>query len=168
MATHSSILAWEILWIEERGGLQSMGLQRVRHDWAHTAVLCARYYSEMRAEQILPGPVNKLQQLHFTNKETEEERKLSNSCSCCQWQHWKANSDALVPELSLKSTEHYYFACETKLLNCVQKELSIYIFWISEEGAIRFKLGEGFQLGGRRSKKMMLSKFAKGQKGRNY
>ena len=32
MATHSSILAWEILWIEERGGLQSMGLQRVRHD----------------------------------------------------------------------------------------------------------------------------------------
>jgi len=35
MATHSSILAWEILWTEEPGGLQSMGLQRVRHDWAH-------------------------------------------------------------------------------------------------------------------------------------
>ena len=29
MATHSSILAWEILWTEEPGGLQSMGLQRV-------------------------------------------------------------------------------------------------------------------------------------------
>ena len=29
MATHSSILAWEILWREEPGGLQSMGLQRV-------------------------------------------------------------------------------------------------------------------------------------------
>ena len=28
----SSILAWEILWTEEPGGLQSMGLQRVRHD----------------------------------------------------------------------------------------------------------------------------------------
>ena len=27
MATHSSILAWEIPWIEEPGGLQSMGLQ---------------------------------------------------------------------------------------------------------------------------------------------
>ena len=26
MATHSSILAWEILWIEEPGGLQSMGV----------------------------------------------------------------------------------------------------------------------------------------------
>ena len=32
MATHSSILAWEIPWMEEPGGLQSMGLQRVRHD----------------------------------------------------------------------------------------------------------------------------------------
>ena len=32
MATHSSILAWEIPWTEEPGGLQSKGLQRVRHD----------------------------------------------------------------------------------------------------------------------------------------
>ena len=34
MATHSSILAWEIPWTEEPGRLQSMGLQRVRHDLA--------------------------------------------------------------------------------------------------------------------------------------
>ena len=32
MATHSSILAWEIPWKEEPGKLQSMGLQRVGHD----------------------------------------------------------------------------------------------------------------------------------------
>ena len=32
VATHSSILAWGILWTEEPGGLQSVGLQRVRHD----------------------------------------------------------------------------------------------------------------------------------------
>ena len=32
MATHSSILAWRIPRAEEPGGLQSMGLQRVRHD----------------------------------------------------------------------------------------------------------------------------------------
>ena len=30
--THSSILAWKIPWVEEPGGLQSIGLQRVRHD----------------------------------------------------------------------------------------------------------------------------------------
>ena len=34
MASHSSILAWRIPWTEEAGGLQSMGLQRVRHDLA--------------------------------------------------------------------------------------------------------------------------------------
>ena len=32
MVTHSSSLALEILWTEEPGGLQSMGLQRVKHD----------------------------------------------------------------------------------------------------------------------------------------
>ena len=33
-ANHSSVPAWRIPWIEEPGGLQSMGLQRVRHNWA--------------------------------------------------------------------------------------------------------------------------------------
>ena len=32
MATQSSIVAWRIPWMEEPGGLQSMGLQRVRHN----------------------------------------------------------------------------------------------------------------------------------------
>ena len=32
MATHSSILDWRILWMEEPGRLQSIGLQRVKHD----------------------------------------------------------------------------------------------------------------------------------------
>ena len=32
VATHSSIFAWKIPWIEERGGLQSMGSQRVRYN----------------------------------------------------------------------------------------------------------------------------------------
>ena len=32
MATHTSILAWKIPWMEEPGKLQSMGSQRVRHD----------------------------------------------------------------------------------------------------------------------------------------
>ena len=37
MATHSCILAWRILWTEESGGLKSMGLQRVGHDWSDLA-----------------------------------------------------------------------------------------------------------------------------------
>ena len=41
MATHSSILAWRILWTEELGRLQSVGSQRVRYDRAakHTHTL---------------------------------------------------------------------------------------------------------------------------------
>ena len=34
MAPHSSTLAWKIPWMEEPGGLQSMGSQRVGHNWA--------------------------------------------------------------------------------------------------------------------------------------
>ena len=37
MATHSNILAWRIPRIEEPGGLQSIGSQRVRHDWSNWA-----------------------------------------------------------------------------------------------------------------------------------
>ena len=38
MSTHSSILAWEIPWPEKPGGLQSMGLQTVGHDWETNTV----------------------------------------------------------------------------------------------------------------------------------
>ena len=40
MATHFSILAWKIPWTEEPGGLQSMGSQRVRHDWVTGHTFC--------------------------------------------------------------------------------------------------------------------------------
>ena len=39
MATHSSILAWKIPWIEEPGGLQSKGSQRVGHDSIQSLVM---------------------------------------------------------------------------------------------------------------------------------
>ena len=39
MATHSSVYAQSIPWTEEPGGLQSMGSQRVEHDWANLTPL---------------------------------------------------------------------------------------------------------------------------------
>ena len=42
MATHPSILAWRIPWIEEPGGLQSMMSQRVLHDWRDFARMHAQ------------------------------------------------------------------------------------------------------------------------------
>ena len=54
MATHSSTLAWKIPWTEEPGRLQSMGSQRVGHDWAcvciyiyiytHTHTLMSQFF----------------------------------------------------------------------------------------------------------------------------
>ena len=45
MATHSSTLAWKIPWTEEPGRLQSMGSQRVGHDWGTSvSVSCATRY----------------------------------------------------------------------------------------------------------------------------
>ena len=41
MATQASIRAWKIPWTEEPGRLQSMGSQRVRHDWATSLLKCS-------------------------------------------------------------------------------------------------------------------------------
>ena len=41
MAPHSSTLAWKIPWTGEPGGLQSMGWQRVGHDWSDLAAAAA-------------------------------------------------------------------------------------------------------------------------------
>ena len=43
MATHSSILAWRIPGTGEPGGLPSMGLHRVRHDWNYLAAAAAQW-----------------------------------------------------------------------------------------------------------------------------
>ena len=45
MATHSSILAWKIPWMEKRGRLQSVGLQRVGHDGATSLSLSLSLYN---------------------------------------------------------------------------------------------------------------------------
>ena len=42
MASHSSILAWRFSWMEEPGGLQSVGSQRVGHDWVTKLNWCVR------------------------------------------------------------------------------------------------------------------------------
>ena len=41
MATHSSVLAWRIPGMEEPGGLPSVGLHRVGHDWSDLAAAAA-------------------------------------------------------------------------------------------------------------------------------
>ena len=54
MAAHSSILAWRILWAKELGGLLSMGLHRVGHNWRDLA--CMHWRREWQPTPVfLPG-----------------------------------------------------------------------------------------------------------------
>ena len=58
MAPHSSTLAWKIPWAEEPGGLQSMGSQRVGHDWAISLSLftCMHWRRKWQPTPVfLPG-----------------------------------------------------------------------------------------------------------------
>ena len=62
MLTHSSIFAWEIPWTEEPGGLQSIGSQRVRHDWATSLSFFLSFFLSginysMQNLQFFPSPI---------------------------------------------------------------------------------------------------------------
>ena len=54
MAIHSSTIAWRIPWAEEPGRLQSMGSQRVRHDWATSLHFMKKLKEEM--ERVVKEP----------------------------------------------------------------------------------------------------------------
>ena len=53
MTTHSSILAWKIPWIEDPGGLQSMGPQRVRQDRATELTAHTHTHTHTHTHEVL-------------------------------------------------------------------------------------------------------------------
>ena len=57
MAPHSSTLAWKILWIEEPGGLQSMGSLRVGQDWATSLSLFTFHFHALEKEMATHSSV---------------------------------------------------------------------------------------------------------------
>ena len=74
MAPHSSTLAWTIPWTKEPGGLQYMGSQRVRHDWATSLSLFTFMHWRMKWQ---PTPV-------FLPGESQGRRSL---VGCRLWSH---------------------------------------------------------------------------------
>ena len=71
-----SILAWKIWWTEEPGRLQSMGSQRVRHDWGHSETF--PFYS------TFPQPLDlwiHLLYWYILNKSSQEKSTLHKLCS---------------------------------------------------------------------------------------
>ena len=118
MATNSSILAWEIPYTEEPGGLQSMGLQRVRHDWV-TKHTCTWYDSTYRKrldqtnsqrqklDQWLSGAQGKGHAEHLcrhcllvAEKCVELGRGAGHTQDCpkCHWLHFKMLSLSCIGE----------------------------------------------------------------------
>ena len=76
MATHSSILAWRILWTEEPGGLLSMRSHRVGHNWSDLACMHALEKEMAPTLVILPG-------------ESQGQRSL---VGCCLWGHIESDT----------------------------------------------------------------------------
>ena len=67
MATHSSILAWKIPWTEGSGGLQSMGVQRVRQEQACTHIGDCNAHSRKTSPQQKP----QMTEAHFVTPESD-------------------------------------------------------------------------------------------------
>ena len=84
MATRSSILAWRISWTEEPGRLQSMGSQRVRHDWA-TSLSLSNYLILCCPLLLLPSIFPSIRV--FSNK----------SALCITWPKYRSFSFSISP-----------------------------------------------------------------------
>ena len=86
MATHSSILAWRILWTEETGGLQSIGSHRVGHN-------CSDLVCRHTLEKVMATHSNILA---WINPGTDESGGLLFQFSSVQFSH-SVVSDSLQP-----------------------------------------------------------------------
>ena len=70
MATHSSVLAWRIPWVGEPGGLLSMGLPRVGHDWSDLAAP-KNWLKIVVLEKTLESPLDSMDIKSFNPKENQ-------------------------------------------------------------------------------------------------
>ena len=112
MATHSNILAWRIPMTEEPGGLQSMGSQRVRHNWAtkhSTAQECSPATQDDR--QGAPQ-LSRLASLKVLQWPTRGSLCFS-TCSWCLRPPWNPACPSRAPVFLLSAPE--LFGCFTLL-----------------------------------------------------
>ena len=86
MATHSSVLAWKIPWTEGPGGLQSLGLQRVGHDWATS--LSNSIYMLLCAQEKRPFFLTTLGNTHASSHSRVQSQKIVKLVAF-EWLTWK-------------------------------------------------------------------------------
>ena len=117
MATHSSVLAWRIPGTGEPGGLLSMELHRVGHDWSDLAVAVSVHWKLQSTSKILHivSGISSVQLLgrvrHFATPWTAAHQaslsitnslSLLDSCPSSQWCH-PTISSSVVPFFCLQS-----------------------------------------------------------------
>ena len=102
MATHSSIIVWEIIWTEESGGLQFNGSWRVGHDWVTQQQEASGVFPSYLALFSLPWTWF-LTQLVYQNEETcgEEASPPTQDNSCAMWARFRSY---LLLQLIIKQT----------------------------------------------------------------
>ena len=91
MATHSNNLVWRIPWTEESGSLQSIGLQRVGHNWSNLA--CTHDQNIDFISQVTKFRPAGCQQEGFTEYAVCVLKGGSSSGLCCRLKYWH---DALM------------------------------------------------------------------------
>ena len=87
MATHSSTLAWRIPWREEPGRLQSMGLQRVGHNWATSLHLTKGLVLAASFWKVSIGPAYRNGSFCYMRTFNHVTQSVLTT-SCMQWGRW--------------------------------------------------------------------------------
>ena len=152
MAPHSSTLAWKIPWMEEPGRLQSMGLQRVGHDWATSLSLftCMHWRRKWKPTPVfLPGESQgrgSLGGCRLWGRTESDKKQLSSSISSSSsnlparegvpFTTFTANS---LPEL--KSFQLFGTYCLQRLnIPLISWEFSLVLYWDKKNNILKFPL----------------------------
>ena len=94
MAAHSSTLAWKIPWTGEPGRLQSMALQRVRHDWVTSLSLSLSHLNQREEEEQAKPKVSRRKEtikIRAEISETETKKTIANINETKSWFFEKIN-----------------------------------------------------------------------------
>ena len=134
MATCCSILAWRIPWTEEPGGLQSMGLQRVRHDWAqHIFILSTIHLRYFLLSKEKASEMRKLEEGKgkWKNQRKKEQREVLFEMKLLTWKYFFWNSDFQVftPFLQKGSCLSYRIGGSSTLCWCPDIQKSKPDWW---------------------------------------
>ena len=132
MAPHSSTLAWKIAWMEEPGGLQFMGLLRVRHDCA-TSLSLFTFMHWRRKWQLIPV---------FLPGESQGRGSL---VGCRLWGHTESDTTEVTQQQQQHESErHVVVAFSVLNACCVQQHCTILTLFLLESLPCLFKAEASF------------------------